>query len=79
MPRDGAQPMSGAHNCTLPGGKVHSESMNVSIFNLSGRKRGAKQPLLKQCLNITQSMCVALPTRCRAQVNRNVLSIVGLE
>lgn len=55
MPRDGAQPMSSMPNHTLPGGKVHSESMNVSIFNLSGRKRGAKHPLLKQWLNITQS------------------------
>lgn len=53
-PCDGVEPMSNAHNCTLPGGKVHSESMNVSIFNLPGRKRGAKQSLLKQCLNITQ-------------------------
>lgn len=61
MPCDDGQPMSDTHNCTLPGGKVHSESMNVSIFNLSGRKRGAKQPLLKQCLNITQIMCVTLP------------------
>lgn len=57
---DVEQPMPDAHNCTLPGGKVHSESMNVSIFNLSGRKRGAKQPLLKQSLIITQSMRVWL-------------------
>lgn len=37
-PCDGAQPMADTHNCTLPGGKVHSESMDVSIFNLCGRK-----------------------------------------
>lgn len=55
---DGAQPMSGTHYCTLPGGKAHSESMNVSIFNLSDRKRGAKPPLLKQCLNVTHNMFV---------------------
>lgn len=78
MPRDGVQPMSHTHNCTLPGGKVHSESMNVSIFNLSGRKRGAKQPLLKQCLNITQILCAALPTQCGAKVNINLLSITRL-
>lgn len=49
-PRGDVQPMSDTHSCTLPGGKVHSEIINVSIFNLSGRKRGAKPPLLKQCL-----------------------------
>lgn len=30
------------------------------LFLIPGRKRGAKQPLLKQCLNITPSMCVVL-------------------
>lgn len=34
MPRDGLQPISDTHNCSLPGGKVHSQSMDVSIFNL---------------------------------------------
>lgn len=37
--RDGARPMSDTNKYTLPGGKVHSESRNVSIFNLSGRKK----------------------------------------
>ena len=66
--RDGAQPMWRAHHSALPGGKTHSESMHVSIFNLCGRKRGAELPLLKQWLNITQSMCVALSAAGRAQV-----------
>lgn len=34
MPRDGLQPISDTLNCSLPGGKVHSQSMDVSIFNL---------------------------------------------
>lgn len=65
-PRDGARPMADTHNCTLPEGKVHSESMNVSIFNLSGRKWDAKQHFLQQCLNITQA---TRATQCGAQTN----------
>ena len=68
-PCDGAQPMSGIHYCTLPGGKAHSESMNVSIFNLSDRKRRAKPPLLKQCLHVTHNMCVWFH-KCSAQVTK---------
>lgn len=34
LPRDGVQPMSDTHNCSLPGGKVHSQSSDASIFNL---------------------------------------------
>lgn len=54
-PRDGVRPMEDTHNCTLPEGKVHSENMNVSIFNLCGRKWDAKQHFLQKCLNITQA------------------------
>lgn len=54
-PRDGVRPMVDPHNCTLPEGKVHSESMNVSIFNLFGRKWDARQHILQQWLNLTNS------------------------
>lgn len=60
-------------------GKYIQRAWMFLFLNLSGRKREAKQPILKQCLNITQSMCVIIPTQCRAQVNKNVLSFVGLE
>lgn len=68
MPRDGPQPISDTHNCSLPGGKVHSRSMEVSIFNLFcwEKKRKAKRPLLQQCLNITlERVCVTLSTMQR--------------
>lgn len=65
-PHDGVWPMTDTHNCTLPEGKVHSESMNVSIFNLSGRKWDAKQHFLQLCLNITQA---TRATQRGAQIN----------
>lgn len=42
-PCDGIRPMPDTHSCTLPEGKVHSESMNVSIFNLSASKKKKKK------------------------------------
>lgn len=58
MTRGGVRPMSDTHSCALSGGKVYSESMNVSIFKslrLEKRSKATTLETMPSCTNTVPS------------------------